>query len=93
MALIALTVFFRTEMHRDSIDDAGVYAGAIFFAIVTTLFWRVDAAAAGTAETTKQLTITVSANKRDNVFLITFITIASFHVTPPGNYILITVMS
>ena len=31
MALIALTVFFRTEMHRDSIDDAGVYAGVGLF--------------------------------------------------------------
>jgi len=38
MALIALTLFFRTEMHRDNLDDAGVYAGAIFFTIVTVMF-------------------------------------------------------
>ncbi|KAK7405523.1 hypothetical protein VNO78_06905 [Psophocarpus tetragonolobus] len=38
MALIALTVFFRTEMHHENLDDAGVYAGAIFFALVTIMF-------------------------------------------------------
>ncbi|KOM44563.1 hypothetical protein LR48_Vigan05g216800 [Vigna angularis] len=38
MALIALTLFFRTEMHHDNLDDAGVYAGAIFFTIVTVMF-------------------------------------------------------
>jgi len=38
MALIALTLFFRTEMPRDDIDDAGVYAGAIFFTLVTVMF-------------------------------------------------------
>jgi len=38
MALIALTLFFRTEMPRDNLDDAGVYAGAIFFTLVTVMF-------------------------------------------------------
>jgi len=38
MALIALTLFFRTEMHHDNLDDAGVYAGAIFFTIMTIMF-------------------------------------------------------
>jgi len=38
MALIALTLFFRTEMDHDSLDGAGVYAGAIFFTIITVMF-------------------------------------------------------
>jgi len=38
MALIAMTLFFRTEMHRDDQDDAGVYAGALFFTLVTMMF-------------------------------------------------------
>ncbi|RDX74835.1 Pleiotropic drug resistance protein 1 [Mucuna pruriens] len=38
MALIALTVFLRTEMHHNNQDDAGIYAGAIFFALVMVMF-------------------------------------------------------
>ncbi|KAJ1433886.1 P-loop containing nucleoside triphosphate hydrolase [Sesbania bispinosa] len=38
MALIAMTLFFRTEMHHDDQDDAGVYAGALFFTLVTIMF-------------------------------------------------------
>ncbi|XP_061336750.1 pleiotropic drug resistance protein 1-like isoform X2 [Gastrolobium bilobum] len=38
MALIALTLFLRTEMHRNNQDDAGVYAGALFFTLVTVMF-------------------------------------------------------
>ncbi|XP_004486707.1 pleiotropic drug resistance protein 1-like [Cicer arietinum] len=38
MALIAMTLFFRTEMHRNNQDDAGVYAGALFFTLVTIMF-------------------------------------------------------
>ncbi|XP_004486706.1 pleiotropic drug resistance protein 1-like [Cicer arietinum] len=38
MAFIAMTLFFRTEMHRDNQDDAGVYAGALFFTLVTIMF-------------------------------------------------------
>ncbi|KAK2371474.1 pleiotropic drug resistance protein [Trifolium repens] len=38
MALIAMTLFFRTEMHRDNQDQAGVYAGALFFTLVTIMF-------------------------------------------------------
>jgi len=38
MALIALTLFFRTEMPRDNMDDAGVYGGAIFFTIIMIMF-------------------------------------------------------
>lgn len=37
-AVIAMTVFMRTEMHRDSVDSGGVYTGALFFAIVIVLF-------------------------------------------------------
>lgn len=33
-----MTVFMRTEMHRDSVDSGGVYTGALFFAIVIVLF-------------------------------------------------------
>ncbi|CAJ2661303.1 unnamed protein product [Trifolium pratense] len=38
MALIAMTLFFRTEMHRDNQDQAGTYAGALFFTLVTIMF-------------------------------------------------------
>ncbi|XP_061336755.1 pleiotropic drug resistance protein 1-like isoform X2 [Gastrolobium bilobum] len=38
MALVAMTVFLRTEMHRDSVDNGGVYIGALFFTIVMILF-------------------------------------------------------
>ncbi|KAL2332415.1 hypothetical protein Fmac_019996 [Flemingia macrophylla] len=38
MAFIALTLFFRTEMHHDNQDDAGVYAGALFFTLITVMF-------------------------------------------------------
>lgn len=38
MALIAMTLFFRTEMHHNNQDDAGVYAGALFFALMTIMF-------------------------------------------------------
>ncbi|KAK7271149.1 hypothetical protein RJT34_26804 [Clitoria ternatea] len=37
-AVIAMTVFLRTEMHRDSVDNGGVYTGALFFSIVMVLF-------------------------------------------------------
>ncbi|CAK8535728.1 unnamed protein product [Lathyrus sativus] len=38
MALIAMTLFFRTEMHHNNQDDAGVYAGALFFTLMTIMF-------------------------------------------------------
>ncbi|KAL2332416.1 hypothetical protein Fmac_019997 [Flemingia macrophylla] len=37
-AFIALTLFLRTEMHHENQNDAGVYGGALFFAIVTIMF-------------------------------------------------------
>ncbi|XP_051137169.1 ABC transporter G family member 32-like isoform X2 [Andrographis paniculata] len=36
--LIMMSVFFRTTMHRNSLDDGGVYLGALYFAIVMILF-------------------------------------------------------
>ncbi|GMN45205.1 hypothetical protein TIFTF001_014383 [Ficus carica] len=38
MALIAMTLFFRTEMHRDTVTDGGVYLGALFFTLVIIMF-------------------------------------------------------
>lgn len=38
MAAVAMTVFLRAEMHRDSVDNGGVYIGALFFNIVMVLF-------------------------------------------------------
>lgn len=38
MAVVAMTVFLRTETHKDSVDSGGVYTGALFFSIVMVLF-------------------------------------------------------
>lgn len=38
MALVAMTVYFRTEMHRNDLGDARVYAGALFYGIVNIMF-------------------------------------------------------
>ncbi|KAK7294130.1 hypothetical protein RJT34_17013 [Clitoria ternatea] len=38
MAMLTMTLFLRTEMHRDSLDDGGVFAGALFFAVVVLMF-------------------------------------------------------
>ncbi|XP_028766306.1 pleiotropic drug resistance protein 1 [Neltuma alba] len=38
MAIIVMTVFLRTEMHKDSVDHGGFYVGALFFAIIMLLF-------------------------------------------------------
>ncbi|KAJ1688210.1 hypothetical protein LUZ63_019600 [Rhynchospora breviuscula] len=38
MAFIASTVFLRTNLHRDSITDGGIYMGALFFSIVMIMF-------------------------------------------------------
>ncbi|RHN48292.1 putative iron-chelate-transporting ATPase [Medicago truncatula] len=38
MAMIAMTIFFRTEMHRDSLTHGGIYVGAIFYGVVTIMF-------------------------------------------------------
>lgn len=38
MALIAMTVFFRTKMHRDSVADGNIYLGSLFYAIIALMF-------------------------------------------------------
>ncbi|OAY63326.1 ABC transporter G family member 36 [Ananas comosus] len=38
MAIIAMTLFLRTNMHRDSTTDGGIYMGALFFAVVMIMF-------------------------------------------------------
>lgn len=38
MAFVTMTLFFRTEMHRRTVDDGSVYMGALFFAIIIIMF-------------------------------------------------------
>jgi hypothetical protein len=38
MAIIAMTIFFRTEMHRDSVTHGGIYVGALFFGVIVIMF-------------------------------------------------------
>ncbi|XP_008445146.1 pleiotropic drug resistance protein 1-like [Cucumis melo] len=38
MALITMTLFLRTELHRDSEIDGGIYMGALFFTLVVIMF-------------------------------------------------------
>ncbi|WCJ40426.1 ABC transporter G family member 40 [Euphorbia peplus] len=38
MAIIAMTLFLRTEMHRENIADGGIYLGALFFTLVMIMF-------------------------------------------------------
>ena len=38
MAVIASTLFLRTKMHHDSVNDGGIYAGALFFSVIINLF-------------------------------------------------------
>ncbi|KAL2629110.1 hypothetical protein R1flu_013796 [Riccia fluitans] len=38
VALVTMSTFFRTEMHRDSYADAQIYASAIFFGIIMVMF-------------------------------------------------------
>jgi hypothetical protein len=38
MSVIASTLFWRTKMHRDSVDDGGIYAGALFYSVMTIMF-------------------------------------------------------
>ncbi|XP_019166107.1 PREDICTED: pleiotropic drug resistance protein 1-like [Ipomoea nil] len=38
MALITMTLFFRTEMHKNNETDGGIYVGALFFAVVMIMF-------------------------------------------------------
>jgi hypothetical protein len=38
VALITMSVFFRTTMHHDTIDDGGLYLGSLYFSMVIILF-------------------------------------------------------
>ncbi|KAK7396464.1 hypothetical protein VNO78_17497 [Psophocarpus tetragonolobus] len=38
MAFIAMTIFLRTEMHRDSVTDGGIYVGALFYGLSVIMF-------------------------------------------------------
>ncbi|CAA3033443.1 ABC transporter G family member 32-like [Olea europaea subsp. europaea] len=38
VALITMTVFLRTTMHHDTIDDGGLYLGDLYFSMVIILF-------------------------------------------------------
>ncbi|KAG5249761.1 pleiotropic drug resistance protein [Salix suchowensis] len=38
VALISMTLFFRTEMHRDTVADGGIYTGALFFTAIMIMF-------------------------------------------------------
>ncbi|XP_043709771.1 pleiotropic drug resistance protein 1-like [Telopea speciosissima] len=38
MAFITMTIFLRTEMHRDSVTDGQIYMGALFFSLVVIMF-------------------------------------------------------
>ncbi|CAN0856234.1 Pleiotropic drug resistance protein 1 [Linum grandiflorum] len=38
MALVTMTIFFRTEMHRNTEEDGGMYVGALFFTLVMIMF-------------------------------------------------------
>ncbi|RLN25606.1 ABC transporter G family member 35-like [Panicum miliaceum] len=38
VSTMAMTLFFRTKMHRDSVTDGGIYLGALFFAVMMIMF-------------------------------------------------------
>ncbi|KAK4801462.1 hypothetical protein SAY86_021949 [Trapa natans] len=38
VAFIAMTVFLRTKMHRDTVGDGGVFIGALFFTLIMVMF-------------------------------------------------------
>lgn len=38
MAIIGMTLFLRTNMHRDNLIDGGIYLGALFFSVVMIMF-------------------------------------------------------
>lgn len=38
VAFITMTVFLRTEMHRDTVTDGGIYFGALFFTLIIIMF-------------------------------------------------------
>lgn len=38
VSLIAMTLFFRTKMKRDSVTSGGIYMGALFFGVLMIMF-------------------------------------------------------
>ena len=38
LAIIAMTIFLRTEMHRDSVTHGGIYVGTLFYGVVVIMF-------------------------------------------------------
>lgn len=38
MALAGMTLFIRTEMHRDNVEDGGIYTGALFLGVFMMAF-------------------------------------------------------
>ncbi|KAF5456683.1 hypothetical protein F2P56_026134 [Juglans regia] len=38
LAFITMTLFLRTEMHRDTVTDGGIYLGALFFTVLVAMF-------------------------------------------------------
>nr|XP_034594035.1 ABC transporter G family member 35 isoform X1 [Setaria viridis] len=38
VSTMAMTLFFRTKMHRDSVTDGRIYLGALFFAVIMIMF-------------------------------------------------------
>ncbi|KAL3645872.1 transcription factor [Castilleja foliolosa] len=38
MSLIAMTIFLRTEMEKKTIQDGGIYTGALFFTVIMIMF-------------------------------------------------------
>ncbi|KAL0010567.1 hypothetical protein SO802_005675 [Lithocarpus litseifolius] len=38
LAMIAMTIFLRIKMHRNSVEDGGIYTGALFYGLVVILF-------------------------------------------------------
>ncbi|KAK4798053.1 hypothetical protein SAY86_030379 [Trapa natans] len=38
MACIAMTLFMRTKLHKDTVTDGGLYVGALFFTVIMIMF-------------------------------------------------------
>jgi hypothetical protein len=38
VSIMAMTLFLRTKMHRDSVTDGRIYLGALFFAVIIIMF-------------------------------------------------------
>lgn len=38
LAFISMTLFFRTEMPRHTVEDGGIFMGAMFFTIIIIMF-------------------------------------------------------